>query len=100
MNEGLTRLKGPGHPVVWLRVNCPLLGLPGQQSSSRGFTASAVQCVCSCTYTAEHFFCCSDADLVSASSYVANVMYFKSQVKRLTSDGTRKTEYRQISALY
>ena len=43
MNEGLTRPKGPGHPVVGLRVNCPPLGLSGQQSSSGGSAASAVQ---------------------------------------------------------
>ena len=53
MNEGLTRPKGPGHPVVGLRVNCPPLGPSGQQSSSGGSTASAVQlysvqCICSC----------------------------------------------------
>ena len=58
MNEGLTRPKGPGHPVVGLRVNCPPLGLSGKQSSSGGSAASAVQlysvqCVHS---TAELFF--------------------------------------------
>ena len=43
MNEGLTRPKGPGHPVVGLRVNCPPLGPTGQQSSSGGSTVSGVQ---------------------------------------------------------
>ena len=90
MNEGLTCPKGPG--LSWVH--------PTNNPAQGDFLLLQYSVYAAVHIQLNTFLLFRCGFSVSASSYVANVMYFKSQLKRLTSDRTRKTEYGQIGALY